>query len=174
MSFLLTTMFSLLLPHAVSAEGDAKPAPSAASTPAALSYELRELHPAGFTQYSASGEVIRQYFDFQNEQGTHHVIYEEVASAAPNRALLGLRQAAAAYDSVCSLDLECTAKAFCTADCRHLYYETANAPGDALSPDRNKCRVTFFACEKSGAARNTAVTATAPAPSSAPVPAASN
>lgn len=147
----------LILAAAVSAEdkGSApatSPATAASATApgAPITYELRDLRPAGFTQHVGVGDAVRQYFDFQNDQGGHHVIYEEVASAPPSRTVPALRQAAVSYESLCSMDLECTSKAFCTGDCKHMYYETANAPGDSLAPDRNKCRVLYFTCEKAG------------------------
>jgi hypothetical protein len=137
-------LFLLLLPIAALAD-DAK-APVAAPSP--VTYELRDLRPTGFTQHAAAGDVVRWYFDFQNDQGLHHVIYEEVGNALPARAVQSLRQASLSYESRCSLDVECATKAFCVGDCKHMYYETANAPGEVIAPDRNKCRITYFACDK--------------------------
>jgi hypothetical protein len=137
------------------AEAPVKPvAPAAATAPAAptpVTYELRDLKPTGITQYTAVGDIVRQYFDFQNEQGSHHVIYEEIPSAAPAHSVVGLRQMASSFESLCAMDIECSSKAFCTGDCKHMYYEVANAPGDAGAPDRNKCKIHFFSCEKAPA-----------------------
>ncbi|MGZ3653239.1 MAG: hypothetical protein ACXVB9_11450 [Bdellovibrionota bacterium] len=151
MSFLaLVVLFSI----PASAEDLKSPPPAAVAVtvapPAAapVTYELRDLKPAGFTQYVGAGDMIRQYFDFQNDLGMHHLIYEEAATAPPVRSLQGLRQASVAYDSECSMDIECSSKAFCLSDCKHMYYETANIPGDSIAPDRNKCRLIYFSCEK--------------------------
>ncbi len=120
----------------------------AAANNQAIIYELRDLTPVGITQYSSSSEaVLRQYLEFRNSQGTHNVIYEEVSGAPPLRNIGALRELARAWNSNCGIDIECRSKAFCTGECRNMYYETSNAPGDSLTPDRNKCRVTYFSCE---------------------------
>ncbi|HEY8279977.1 MAG TPA: hypothetical protein VIH99_10150, partial [Bdellovibrionota bacterium] len=123
-------------------------APAAAGTP--LVYELRDLRPAGIIQYAGVGDVVRQYFQFHDAQSSHSVIYEEAPTAPAARGIMSLRQASTSYDSQCSLDIECSSKAFCTGDCKQMFYEVSNAPGDSLSPDRNKCKVLFFSCEKAG------------------------
>jgi hypothetical protein len=143
--------------------------PPATATPGATAaaaapivYELRNLRPAGITQYSSGGEILRQYFDFQNEQGSHHVIYEEVPALAPARTAAALRQFAGTFDSHCSMDVECTAKAFCMEGCKHMYYEISNAAADSISPERDNCRVLFFTCEKSGISAPAAVAPSVP------------
>ena len=164
----------LLSLAAVTARSDNPPSapPAATAAPAAIVYEIRELTPAGITQYaSASDSVLRQYLEFKNGQGTHNIIYEEVTAAPPLRNVAALRELARAWNSTCAIDIECSSKAFCTGECRNMYYETSNAPGDNLSPDRAKCRVTYFSCEPK-------VPSSAPAPSvqaaSVPAPPATN
>lgn len=141
------------------AENEAKPV--APTAPSPLIYELRDLKPAGITQYASGMDTVRQYLQFQNAQGNHHVIYEEVPSLPPARTVVGLRQMASAFDSLCSMDIECSSKAFCTGDCRSMYYETSNAPADPVNPDRSKCKILFFSCEK---ATTPSVAAPAPVP----------
>jgi len=138
------------LPALAVSEPEANPqGPASAAENQAITYELRELKPAGITQYSSAGEsVVRQYFEFKNEQGSHNIIYEEIAGAAPLRTVTSLREIARAWESSCAIDIECASKAFCTGDCRSMYYEVANAPGDAYAPDRNKCKIQYFSCEK--------------------------
>jgi hypothetical protein len=158
-------LFLFLVPAALAED----PKPAAPAAPAGpITYELRDLKPAGFTQYTGTGDAVRQYFDFKNDQGTHHVIYEEVAAAAPARTVQGLRQAAVAYDSECSMDIECASKAFCLQDCKQMYYETANAPGDAIAPDRNKCHLVYFTCQQKNAASPRGPVADFQAPPPAP------
>jgi hypothetical protein len=162
-------VFALLLlllpaPPAVS-EPESKPAaPAVPSAP--ILYELRDLKPAGITQFSAGGEtILRQYFEFKNEQGSHNIVYEEATGAPPLRAVTSLREISRAWDSSCAIDIECSAKAFCTGDCRMMYYEVANTPGDTLAPDRNKCRIQYFSCEKgAGSAGHAAAPPAAGAP----------
>jgi hypothetical protein len=128
-------------------------APAAPPTGQAIVYEIRELTPAGITQYSPGADsLLRQYLEFRNSQGTHYVIYEEGGGAPPLRNVAAIREMARAPDSTCAIDIECSSKAFCTGDCRNMYYETSNLPGDALAPDRNKCKVTYFSCEPKASA----------------------
>lgn len=149
-------VLSALLLAATSVRADDPP--KVISAP--VTYELRDLRPTGFTQYTGVGEVVRQYFEFQNTEGTHHVVYEEVPSALPARTVAPLRQLANAFDSSCAMDIECSSKAFCTGECRHMYYEVANAPGDNLSPDRAKCKILYLTCEKGGAKAASATSVT--------------
>lgn len=153
----MKTLLSILVlaTFAIKARSDnppaAVPAAGAPAAPAstAIVYEIRELTPSGVTQYS-NESAIRQYFEFRNGQGTHNIIYEEVAANPPLRNITALRELAKAWDSTCAVDIECSSKAFCTGECRNMYYETSNAAGDALSPDRNKCKVTYISCEPKG------------------------
>jgi hypothetical protein len=147
----LLTLALLVLANPANSNQENKPAtlPTTPSGGAPIVYELRDLKPAGITQYSAGDTVVRQYLEFKNEQGSHSIIYEESSSAPPLRTVTGLRELARAWDSSCAIDLECSSKAFCTGDCRMMYYEVANTPGDSFAPDRNKCRVHYFSCEKS-------------------------
>jgi hypothetical protein len=133
----------LLLP--LSAPADNAPAPQPVASP--VFYQLREMKPTGFTHHSSAGDLARYYFEFQNGQGRHVLLYEETASARPPRVLSALRQAASNWDSGCSIDVECSAKAFCTGDCRDMYYELAGAQGEAAAPDRNRCKIQFLSCK---------------------------
>ena len=150
MKVLLAAMFFISISAQGAAEGQNKVATSTTSGP--ITYELRDLKPNGITQYTAAGEIIRQYYEFQNEQGTHHVIYEEVPTAPSLRTVAGLREAARIFESRCAIDIECSSKAFCINDCHNMYYEMANAPGDEKAPERNKCKVLFFSCQRQSAA----------------------
>jgi|GEM_PF-5651544 len=146
----------LLLSAPSHAEPESTPAtaapPAPAANPQAIVYELRNLKPAGITQYSTSSDsILRQYFEFKNEQGSHNIIYEELSGNPPLRTVTSLREISRDFESNCAIDIECSTKAFCTGDCKNMYYEVANAPGDTYAPERNKCRVQYFSCEKAGA-----------------------
>lgn len=163
LSTLLLSLFTL------NARSDAPPAAPASQ---AIVHEIRELTPAGITQYSSGADsVLRQYLEFRNNQGTHYVIYEEGAGAPPLRNIAAIREMARAADSTCAIDIECSSKAFCTGDCRNMYYETSNLPGDALAPDRNKCKVTYFSCEPKASATSPQAVSAAPVANSALPPA---
>lgn len=158
---LLSALFFAAPANLAFSEGEPAPATTQAGsiTPGAalaapaqtITYELRDLKPSGITQFSPSSDIVRHLLEFRNEQGSHHIIYEELASAPPLRTVASLRELASSFGSSCSIDVECTSKAFCTGDCRNMYYETANAAGDTYAPDRNKCRVQYFSCEKAAA-----------------------
>lgn len=170
MKKLIFLLSLLVLVASLPARSDDPPAPPPASPSSqAIIYELRDLVPAGITQYSSASEtVFRQYLEFRNGQGTHNIIYEEVSGPAPLRNIAALREIARAWDSSCAIDIECSSKAFCTGECRNMYYETSNAPGDNISPDRNKCKVTYFSCEPKAAVPAAPVTAQFPAPPASP------
>lgn len=124
------------------------PAAPPASATAPTTYELRDLKPDGLMQpASAVSSGVRQYFQFQGEQGMHHVIYEEMPMAPALPIASTLRQYSSAHNSRCSLDIECAGKAFCTGDCKQMFYEISNVAGDAASPDRATCKITSFSCE---------------------------
>lgn len=162
----LKATMALFLLATLPARSDAPPAAPASQ---AIIYELRDLAPAGITQYSAASDtVLRQYLEFRNGQGTHNIIYEEVSGPGPLRNIAALREIARAWDSTCAIDIECSSKAFCTGECRNMYYETSNSPGDNISPDRNKCKVTYFSCEPKAAAPAVPAAAQAPVPPPSP------
>lgn len=104
----------------------------------AETYDLKNLKGVSVSHFSAPAGR-RQYFRFQNELGLHTIVYEESSAVAALKELDSLERAMWAGD--CAISLECSAKAFCTGDCRNMYYETANA-----DPSKNKCKVKSFSC----------------------------
>jgi hypothetical protein len=157
----------LLVPNSASlADGPAIPAGGQPVSQAVI-YELRNLHPHGMTQVQSGGDVLRQYLEFRNEQGSHHVVYEEV-SGSPVRSISALRQQVGSLNSICSMDIECTTKAFCLDGCRNMYYEVSNAAADNLSPERDNCRITFFSCEEAAIQGPAPASLPAAAPAAAP------
>ena len=98
MTFLLLLLLLQSRADAEEAKPVTPPVPATAgAVTGPVTYELRGLKPAGFTQYVGAGDAIRLYFDFQNEQGVHHIIYEEVGGSPPARTVQSLREAASAY-----------------------------------------------------------------------------
>lgn len=144
-----------------------------ATTPpaAAIRYNLNNLRPVGMAQYEVKAVgALRQYMRFQNEQGSHFIIYEEVSVAPPLREIAPLRQAMIDSDGVFSMEIECPTKAFCTGDCQHMYYETTNAPptpGVNITNDRNRCAILSFTYEKTTAVNRTLASPGFAAPTSA-------
>lgn len=108
-------------------------------------YELQNLRPSGFSQYNEAG-LNRIYIDFQNESGTHHLLYEEVPTALPLKDVETLRSIAIKSESSCEIVVQCNSKAFCTADCKNMYYEFTNAA--VVAADRNRCTLQSYSCEK--------------------------
>jgi hypothetical protein len=108
----------------------------------AHSYGLRNLRPVGFTQ-KASANDRQQLFHFQNELGDHYFLYEENSSEGGVRELAGLVGFASNSGHLCSIDLDCQEKAFCSGDCKKLYYEFFNVPPPV---GRNSCKIRAFSC----------------------------
>lgn len=120
------------------------------TTATSVHYELHNLRPKSISQYDAADPgILRQYLHFENEQGNHTFIYDELGSVTPMREILNLRQIIGSWDSVCSVDLDCTAKAFCTGDCKNMYYELTNAPANPAASEKNRCQIHYLSCEKS-------------------------
>lgn len=107
-------------------------------------YELKNLRAATSSLYNTA-QSQRHFLRFQNEQGTHTVIYDESAASPPLKEIAHLL--VAMKHSTCTLELECKVKAFCTgADCRNMYYEMTNAPQDLQFAPRDKCRLKSYSC----------------------------
>ena len=116
-----------------------------------IHYVLKSVKPANLSQYKVVERPgFRQFLEFQNESGSHFLIYEEVSALPPMREIAGLRQFLGQWDTECNLELDCKTKAFCTGDCHNMYYEFTNAPGDPQFPERNNCNIDAFSCEKKG------------------------
>ena len=117
-----------------------------------FSYSLDNLKPVSLAQYNVTDRPgLRQFFQFQNEEGMHFIVYEEVKGIAGSRELDGIRVYMSQWDSACNLELVCKTKAFCTGDCRNMYYEMTNSPNDTVFPERNNCTLESFTCEKRSA-----------------------
>ena len=93
----------------------------AASIPAndapPVTYALKSLHPQTLALYQAVGGT-RHHLRFQNDQGVHSLVFE--GNEAPT--VVSMLQSTAGWNSVCSMELECGVKAYCTGDCRGIYY----------------------------------------------------
>lgn len=126
-------------------------APLAAPAPAAnipVKYFLRNLKASGISQYALTEKAgLRLYLHFHNEQGHHYIVYEEATAAPQQREVNNLRQAMANPHQPFSLDIECAAKAFCTGECRNMYYEMSNQPGEYATTEQNRCEVKAFTNE---------------------------
>jgi hypothetical protein len=103
----------------------------------------------GISQYSAKDRAaLREYFHFANELGSHRFIYEEAELKPPLQGIAGMRGVMGNSQMLCSVDLECKTKAFCTGRCQNMYYELSNFPDDPALVDRNSCRVLTLKCNK--------------------------
>lgn len=112
-------------------------------------YSLKGLRPLGISQYSVpSRSAQREYIHFENAEGHHHLIYEEVAGTPGLQEMQHFREVMGKWDMICNVDLDCKGPAFCVGSCRNLYYETSNTPEDLGLLDRNHCVLTSYRCEK--------------------------
>jgi hypothetical protein len=114
-----------------------------------IKYELRDLRPQGMSQYSLPGTSFRHYLRFQNELGMHYFLYEDSVTHPPLREIAMLHSALAVTEFKCAADIVCQAKAFCTGDCRDMYYEFSNLSTPAGAGE-NRCRIQAFSCDRSG------------------------
>jgi hypothetical protein len=110
------------------------------------SYGLRNLRPIGLSS-TTSGASRSQLLHFQNDLGDQYLLYEENTSAGGVREIAGLLPFLGHADYVCSIDLDCTTKAFCTGDCKKLYYEIFNTSAPS---GRNACTIKAFSCSQGG------------------------
>lgn len=110
-------------------------------------YELRDLHAQGISFYGST-PVNRKYMEFTNADGRHHIVYEESPAFASLSELLSLQQAMGSLNAVCAIDISCSQKAFCTGDCKQMYYEVSNLPNEQIPADHNRCKIQSFSCEK--------------------------
>lgn len=117
----------------------------------ALTYNLSGLrYDSSSQRQTAAG--FRHYIKFQSAQANHVLIYDEENAHPPSRDIAALRQVMIAADAECSLNLTCTAKAFCTGDCRNMYYELSNAGEVVINAAQpaavNRCMLTSFSCAR--------------------------
>lgn len=153
----------------------ARSAAPAASAPKVI-YNLRNLKPVGLSEITEGGRS-RELLQFKNEQGKQNLLYEEVSNLAALKQINRLAPFMASTVHTCSIDLECREKAFCTDNCRSLFYELtnlpANTPATAANSDKNNCEMRGFTCviEQDGPRAPAASQATAPvaaSPAAAP------
>lgn len=158
--------FALILFSSLAARA-AGPAATPPPAPQAIEYELLGLKPAGVSQYNAPLLAFRQYLHFWNDEGSHFFIYEESPNLPPLKDLVNLREAMGASGVTCEVTVSCTPKAFCTGDCRNMYYEFSNSPASATSPGSSSCQLKSFTCERE---KPLPVPAAVPAPALPAVP----
>jgi len=96
-------------------------------------YVLKNLRPINISHFSSPQ---RLHLRFENEQGNHSLIFPE----SPEKQSSNLLQAIAGWQSICTLEIECAAKAFCTGDCKNMYYEITNPLTE------KKCNLRSFTC----------------------------
>lgn len=133
-----------------------------------VTYSLTGLKPQGLSQYSAV-EVggSRQYLRYQGDKAMHYLIYEEVDGLPPRKDIANLRQASQSGAVVtCDLEIVCETKAFCTGDCKNMYYEFTNGNP---APGRNHCTLQSFDCWPGDHAVAPVTAPAAPATTPAPV-----
>src|SRR5262249_44050817 len=127
--FLLVVLASLASTLGQAVDPVAPAVPAAALATAPLKYTLDGLKPLTFAHYNVADRPgIRQFLKFQNGQGTHYVVVEEVKGQPALHELDGLRQFMGREDIRCTVELTCKVKAFCTGaapattDCHNMYY----------------------------------------------------
>ena len=147
------------------------PVPAQAAPVPAVKYNLRNLRPVGLSGQSY-GERRRELLQFTNEQGKQSILYEELSSQPTVKEITRLAPFLASSRHTCSIDLECKAKAFCTDNCRSLYYELSNSPADPALADKSNCVLRAFSCltetQAQRAVANQPEPAVAPAPAKGP------
>ncbi|MGZ6338688.1 MAG: hypothetical protein ACXWSL_22185, partial [Bdellovibrionota bacterium] len=112
-------------------------------------YILTGLKPLGISQYTvATRSAQREYIHFQNSQGNQYLIYEESPGAPPVAAMKHFREVMGRWEMECRIDMECKMPAFCTGNCKNIYYESSNTPEDLGMLDRNNCTLLSYRCEK--------------------------
>ena len=144
------------------------PAPTQAAPLPAVKYNLRNLRPVGLSGQNY-GERRRELLQFTNEQGKQNLLYEELTSQPSVKEITRLAPFLASSRHTCSIDLECKAKAFCTDNCRSLYYELSNSPADPALADKSNCVLRAFSCLTEAQAQR--AVANQPEPAVAPAPA---
>jgi hypothetical protein len=112
-------------------------------------YGLRSLRPVGLSS-QVTGNDRKQLLHFRNDLGEQYLLYEESASAGGVREVAGLATYMSSTDHVCSIDLECKTKAFCTGDCKKFYYEVFNTSVSGGRAGRNECTIKAFSCNVPG------------------------
>ncbi len=115
--------------------------PTAPSTPTAV-YDLKGLKPTSASVHNTAA-YRKRHLRFKNDQGSHIFVFEETKYETPSE--LFFFQTMNNWNSICSVELECSAKAFCTEDCRTMYYPVASTPPESPLPP-SKCRVRNLTC----------------------------
>lgn len=160
------------------AQSAAQPAALPAAQPAAaqpaaatVKYNLRNLKPVGMSGQN-NGDRRRELLQFTNEQGKQNILYEEATAHPTLKEIVRLAPFLASATHTCSVDLECKAKAFCTDNCRSLYYELSNNPSDPALADKSNCVLQAFTCLTEAQAQRAVAAQTAAQPgASTPAPA---
>lgn len=101
-------------------------------------YVLKNLKPINISQFN-NANGTRHHLRFQNEQGSHSLIFSGLEASAKQPLL----HAISGWNSYCTLEIECAAKAFCTGDCKNMYYELAD---DAAGNAEKKCKLRSYTC----------------------------
>lgn len=191
-SILLLSLLAFSPHHSLADEKAAPAAQPAATTPAqpgtqpaaatqaavtpGVKYNLRNLKPVGLSE-QYQGTRNRELLQFTNEQGKQNILYEEATTVPTLKEINRLAPFMASSVHTCSIDLECKAKAFCTDNCRSLFYEVTNNPADASLADKSNCVLRAFTCLTEGQASRAVANSPAaqpganPAPGAAPAPA---
>lgn len=112
-------------------------------------YQLQGLKPVGVSSRLSANGLNRHHVKFENAQGVHALVYEG-GEAAP----LGLLRAMSGWASSCALEVECAERAFCTGDCRSMFYEMAFDAQDPALATR-KCKLRSVQCGPSQSANAT-------------------
>ena len=141
-------IFTILLFIQASTAADSVAVPPV-SEPAAINasqvYELEGLHSVGFTEYNMPEiSTLRQYMKFENADGIHTIVYDEIVTVPVLKTLNDLRQAMSSKDSLFSLEIECANQAFCTGGCKNMYYEFTNGSNESSLSGHNRCVVRNF------------------------------
>lgn len=165
------------------APATAQPGTQPATQPAAaqqvpaigVKYNLRNLKPVGLSE-QYQGTRNRELLQFTNEQGKQNILYEEATSLPPLKEINRLAPFMASSVHTCSIDLDCKAKAFCTDNCRSLFYEVSNNPTDPALAEKSNCVLRAFTCLTEGQASRAVANSAGqpganPAPATAPAPA---
>jgi len=111
---------------------------------AGSSYLLKNLKPLNISYFS-NATNNRHHLRFQNEQGSHSLIF---TGTEPGKALSSLLHAVSGWNSACTIEIDCAARAFCTGDCKNMYYEMANDSLD-ISSAAQKCTLRSYTCGSS-------------------------
>lgn len=147
----MKTLILLLLALPLGSRGEepvsASPAAPTVKTEAANAvqashYELRNLKVVGYSMQLNVGSQ-RHFFQFQNEQGSHYFVVEESPNINSSFELGVIRPLVTQDRMMCKMDIDCKQKAFCTNDCKSLYYEIVSISENAK---KSNCTINAVSC----------------------------